>query len=400
MEDVKQRLQRLMGKAEWTEEEKEWLLNYLDNPGSSGLQELLEGDFLEKPFSEHLLNKDASERILRSIHDKIGVGNSSRKTPVFFMLQRKIMVAAAVLACLVAGTYLAVTYNRQQHVPSGISQQKVAPDRHSGEDIAPGGNKAVLTLADGSTIVLDDAHNGTVAQQGKTKISKLDGRLAYNSSSGGTEEVLFNSVITPRGGEYQVMLPDGSEVWLNAASSIRFPTVFKGPERRVEITGEAYFEVAKNAAVPFIVNVNSSEVKVMGTHFNIMAYKDEGSVRTTLLEGSVQFNHEGSTTILKPGQQSRSTPGEEIQVLNHIDPDDAVAWKNGMFHFNKTDVESMMRQLARWYDIEVIFASGYKTRDKFIADIPRNTNLSQALQALELTDKINFEIKGKTVTVK
>lgn len=264
-------------------------------------------------------------------------------------------------------------------------------------DVTPGGSKAILTLANGSTIVLDDAQNGTLAQQGNTKVIKLNGKLDYNASGSSAKEILYNTIATPRGGQYQIELPDGSQVWLNAASSLHFPTAFAGKERRVEITGEAYFEVAKNKSMPFIVKVNNAEVQVLGTHFNVMAYSDEAAVKTTLLEGSVKFVSQNNSTVLKPGQQSQLAKDGQVKVANEVDLDKVMAWKNGLFKFQGEDIETVCRQLSRWYDVEVVYEK--KPDELFYADIPRNTGLADAFKALELTGKVHFKIEGRKIIV-
>jgi ferric-dicitrate binding protein FerR (iron transport regulator) len=252
-------------------------------------------------------------------------------------------------------------------------------------------------LADGSTIILDNVQNGTLAQQGNTKVIKEDGKLAYNLTSTGINEVLYNTISTPRGGQYQVDLPDGSRVWLNAASSLHFPTAFVGKERRVEITGEAYFEVAKNKAQPFIVSVNGAEVQVLGTHFNVMAYNDENAIKTTLLEGSVKFVNGSTSSLLKPGQQSQLSENGQVKVVSNVDVDAVTAWKNGNFDFQGEDIETVMRQLSRWYNVDVVYRN--KPDELFYAEIPRNTKLSDVLKALELTGKLRFGIEGKKIIV-
>jgi ferric-dicitrate binding protein FerR (iron transport regulator) len=266
-------------------------------------------------------------------------------------------------------------------------------------DIQPGGNKALLTLADGSTIILDSAQNGALSTQGNIRIIKLDdGQLTYNRSGArSSSKVLYNTISTPNGGQYQLTLADGSQVWLNAASSIRFPASFTGKERRVEITGEAYFEVAKDPSMPFIVSVDDVEVQVLGTHFNVMAYKDEPKLETTLLEGSVKFVKDNNSAMLKPGQQLQLTQKEQFKVVSGIDLTKVVAWKNGLFDFNGSDFETIARKLSRWYNVEVVYNK--KIDDLFYAEIPRNTKLSDVLKALELTGKINFEIEGSKIIV-
>ncbi len=267
-------------------------------------------------------------------------------------------------------------------------------------DIAPGGNKATLTLADGNVVVLNDQQNGTLSSQGNTKIIKLtEGKVAYNAANTGSVQTAFNTISTPRGGKYQVVLADGTNVWLNAASSIRFPTAFTGKERTVEITGEAYFEVAKNKAMPFKVKASTVQVEVLGTHFNVMAYTDEAASKTTLLEGSVKISSSGRQTIIAPGQQASVARGSNsINVLDGVDLDETVAWKNGMFMFNNTGIETIMRQIARWYDVEVSY-DGPVTTDHFTGKVSRNSTAAQVLKILELSD-IHFTISGKKIIVK
>jgi ferric-dicitrate binding protein FerR (iron transport regulator) len=302
-------------------------------------------------------------------------------------------VAAAAVILLVAS---GVVYVWLEKKPENnlAKTQKPLP----GNDVLPGGNKAVLTLADGSTIVLDNTAIGIVTQQGNTKVLKTNnGKLAYNTDRGKPVEVLYNTVSTPRGGQYQIELPDGSQVWLNAASSLRFPTAFIGKDRRVEITGEAYFEVTKNKSMPFIVSVEGSEIQVLGTHFNVMAYKEESNIKTTLLEGSIKFVHGNNSSLIKPGQQTQLANSGQIKVLDDIDMDAVIAWKNGNFDFNGVDIETVMRQLSRWYNVEVEYNK--KTDVLFYAEIPRNTKLSEVLHALEYTSKVKFDINGKKIVV-
>ena len=259
-------------------------------------------------------------------------------------------------------------------------------------------NKAILTLSDGSTIILDDAKNGQVAQQGGTQIAKLaNGQLVYNALDGKPAEVVFNTLTTPRGGQFKLTLPDGSEVWLNASSSIKYPTAFIGNERKVEISGEAYFEIVHNAAKPFKVSVNGMEVKVLGTHFNINAYNDEASVKTTLLEGSISLTKADAATTLKPGQQAQLGNGGNIKVIDNVDIDQVVAWKNGYFSFNRADLQTVMRQIARWYDVDISYEGKIPER-QFGGKIDRNSNASEVLKILE-ESKVHFRIEEKKIIV-
>lgn len=304
-------------------------------------------------------------------------------------------MAAAVLLIL-AGTGLLWWINSLRSTPTAL----VSTFKN---DIAPGGNKATLTLGNGSVIILDSAHVGELFTQGKTKIIKQDsGRIAYKPVAGISVEVSYNTLTTPRGGQYQLMLPDGSMVWLNAASSIRYPTVFTGNRREVEINGEAYFEIAKDPRKPFIVNVaGNASVEVLGTHFNINAYNDEAFVRTTLLEGSIKMfmlQAKDQQVILTPGDQALfDMHDKEIKTIKNADIEQAVAWKNGRFQFKSADIESLMRQVARWYDIEVLY-TGVKTNDRFSGKISRSATLTELLQILA-TSHVHFKLEGRTLTV-
>lgn len=272
-------------------------------------------------------------------------------------------------------------------------------------DVAPGGNKAMLTFDDGSVIILDSANNGILGEQGEVKVKKLDnGLVAYQTNNGGPaieEKVFYNTISTPRGGEYQVTLSDGTKVWLNAASSIRFPTAFRGSERQVQITGEVYFEVARNEAKPFKVSAGKSAIEVLGTHFNVNAYDDEVQVRTSLLEGAVKVfaadESEQQVKVLRPGQQARMTKSGRINVVNNIDTEEVMAWKNGLFVFKSTDLRSIMRQIARWYDVDIEYKGNVGMQ--FTGQITRNNNVSKVLEMLELTEEVKFKVEGKQVIV-
>lgn len=273
-------------------------------------------------------------------------------------------------------------------------------------DVAPGGTKAMLTLDDGSVIVLDSANNGILGEQGDVEVKKLDnGLVAYSTSQAGSvneEKIFYNTITTPRGGEYQVTLSDGTKVWLNAASSIRFPTAFRGTDRQVQITGEVYFEVAHNAAKPFRVSAGRSAIEVLGTHFNVNAYDDELQVRTSLLEGAVKVaaadeSDPQQIKILRPGQQARMTKSGRISIASNIDTEEVMAWKNGLFVFKSTDLRSIMRQVARWYNVDVQYRGTVGMQ--FTGQITRNNNVSKVLEMLELTGEVKFKIEDKQVIV-
>lgn len=268
------------------------------------------------------------------------------------------------------------------------------------EDVLPGGDRAFLILDDGRTIALDTSANMLIPAQGNTSIAK-SGRseLSYSEikTPGSKENGLYNTITTPKGGQYRVVLPDGTKVWLNSASSLRFPTSFFHKKRIVTIHGEAYFEVAKNDKMPFTVETGKMQIEVMGTHFNVMAYADEGSVKTTLLEGKVQVKNESRITLLKPGQQCLMTPDGNLLINSVIGLQETVAWKNGMFSFKKDSLETIMRQVARWYNVEVTFKEPIPGH--FVATISRDVPVSKLLEILELAGGVHFTIKGNVIIV-
>jgi transmembrane sensor len=273
-------------------------------------------------------------------------------------------------------------------------------------DIEPGDNKAILTLGDGTKIILDDAQNGVLANQGGNSILKAaEGELIYAFSNEintklpdvTSDDIIFNTIETPKGGKFQIRLPDGSKVWLNAASSIRFATKFAGSKRQVELHGEAYFEVAHDESKIFEVNTRNQTVQVFGTHFNINAYEDEPSVNTTLLEGSVRISdiRTNISQMLKPGEQSKLT--ERIEVINVKNTAEAVAWKEGYFQFHEADIKTVMRQIERWYDVSIIY-EGDMPNYRFGGEIERSLSLIQVLKVLEKT-KVHFRLEGREVIV-
>lgn len=325
--------------------------------------------------------------------------DARHEAPVISMLSTKKerrknirYAAAAIIICMLS---VSVYFLFKPQPARQIS--KTENIKSPANDVTPGGNKAILTLANGTSIILDSAANGTLTTQGNSKILKLNGMLSYNTLKNKSSEVLYNTISTPRGGQYELMLSDGSKVWLNAASSLRFPASFVGKERKVELLGEAYFEVAKNAAMPFKVKVHGMEVEVLGTHFNINSYDNESMIRTTLLEGSVKINKNNSSSLLKPGQQAQMNKAGEIKIINNVDVEEAIAWKEGKFQFDKADIHDIMRQLARWYDVDVEYKGTVSSH--FGGTISRDVNLSQVLNMLHLTGEVNFQIQDKKVVV-
>lgn len=267
----------------------------------------------------------------------------------------------------------------------------------------PGHSGAILTLADGKQIFLDSTQNGTISTSGNNNIIKSGSQVIYGSQTGNENSALsYNTMTTPKGREFQIVLPDGTKVWLNAASSIKYPTVFNSGSRVVEVTGEAYFEVAhqadkKGGQIPFIVHTNRMTIEVLGTHFNVNAYADEPYTKTTLFQGSVAANEKNSREVqtIKPGEQAfvSNTVGDGLRV-RQADVDKAIAWKNGLFQFNDDQLEAILRQVSRWYDVDVQCAADKKDL-RFNGVISRRSNVKAIMDLLSATGVVNFKIENR-----
>ena len=270
-------------------------------------------------------------------------------------------------------------------------------------DIAPGGNRATLTLSNGQTIPLDSAGTGLLAHQGAVHILKSgQGQVDYQPTTSPAGEIAYNTMSTPRGGTFKLTLSDGTRVWMNAGSTLRYPVSFTGlKERNIELSGEAYFEVAANKSVPFTVTAGHETIKILGTHFNVMAYADEKQIETTLLEGAVFVGQTGDADngkLLHPGQQAQVAPDGKLSVAT-VDVADYTAWKDGLIQLNHADIPAVMRQISRWYDVQVVYQGTTKLPTWTLAGrISRNLNLSQVLQTLELNG-IHSKLDGRTITV-
>lgn len=321
-------------------------------------------------------------RILQSI-------NSRRKkaAPATIRLYR-VAAVAATLILILAGLYLYHKRDTRNFTP--LAQTPASKQLH---DIAPGKTRATLTLSNGSTIVLDPASNGVLGHDSGVNISNSDSVLTYRGNSV-SSSLAYNTLSTAKGEQYSVTLSDGTRVWLNAGSVLRFPIQFTGTDRKVEVTGEAYFEVAKDASKPFHISSGDMHVRVLGTSFNINAYANEPVVKTTLLEGAVKIN---DRIALAPNQQLRMENGGSTKVVKDIDVDEVVAWKNGAFSFNNADITTVMRQLERWYDIEVVY-EGNKPADLFFGGISRSSTLMEVLKILQVS-KVRFRLEGKKLIV-
>jgi ferric-dicitrate binding protein FerR (iron transport regulator) len=306
---------------------------------------------------------------------------------------------AAAAVALIAGSLFAYKWNSSK---SNTQQLAIAVPKTTA-DILPGSDKAILTLDDGSAIVLDTTANGQLALNGShAKVIKSNGQLAYGTATEQSTETQYHTISTPRGGQYQLTLADGTKVWLNAASSLHFPTAFTSKERIVEVTGEAYFEVAQNAAMPFIVKINDgkpepAEILVLGTSFNIDAYTDEQAERTTLLEGAVRMRRGDDGVLLKPGLQAQLNKQGEFKTASDVNIDEVMAWKNGFFQFEEANLETIMRQISRWYDLDVVIAKPL-SNERYTGRVSRNLKLGDMLKVLELSD-LNVKIEGKKLII-
>jgi len=327
-------------------------------------------------------------------------------TPVRPLYRRfgwRTAMAASVLVVIAGGAWW--SFHHSPVAPAVVAVSPAAP----ASDVAPGGNRATLTLADGRRINLDSSSNGALASQGNTQISKpADGQLAYNSSAANGSSAAspqtpaYNILTTPRAGQFTLALPDGTHVWLNNASSLRFPVAFTGATREVELTGEAYFEVAKDATHPFLVHTadgpaGPGTIEVLGTSFNIMAYNDESAERATLVDGSIRYTHGTAATLLQPEDQSVLDAQGNLKTLHHVNIAEITAWKNGYFHFDHANLETTMRQISRWYDISVEYQGSIPAQE-FVGKIQRNMPLSGLLKGLE-GERVHFSLEGKKLIV-
>ena len=351
--------------------------------------------FEKAPGIEQVISEGDREllkgEILSSLHAHI----DSTPAVVIPLYRRRLFRVAGVAASilLIAG---AIFYARSSHKPT--EKLAAVPIK-----VSPGSDKAILTLADGKTILLGQSDSGLLATQPGARIFTQQGKLVYapvSDPSAGTI-IAYNKIETPAGGQYRADLPDGTQVWLDAASSIRYPAKFSGPLRQVELTGQAYFEVARNKAQPFRVVTRGQTVEVLGTHFNTMAYENERSSITTLLEGSVKVSGKTSAGMLIPGQQAEtSTLGEGgVKIIHDANINEAIAWKNGDFDFNDEPLESIMRKISRWYDVEISYQLKTKEPLYFGGKISRKLGITAILTLMEEQGTVHFKIEERRVTV-
>ena len=369
--------------------ERELLMQLLAEPRHEAKARQLIAEAIEanETNSSLTMSEERLQMILHSIVGEEGMENENGAVKPVRRIDMRWLRYAAVLVLAIGSWLIYRNLRTDKNVQT--------PADHLA-NIQPGRDRAILTLSDGSTILLDSASYGTLATQGEVLITKTgDGDIIYNAKGAEDGEVMMNTMSTPRGGQYHLVLPDGTEVWLNAASSIRYPTIFKGENRKVEVTGESFFQVAKDKSKPFIVSLpNRSEIEVLGTSFNVNAYADESSVNTTLVNGSVRVvsvTDPAARIVLKPGQQARFAKGDQhkaFTVLDRADIEKVTAWKNGQFNFEGTSLQDAMKQLSRWYDVEIVFDKEVYARglqhSKLVGGIRRDLSLANVLELLNV----------------
>lgn len=374
-------------------EELRTLFTYFDHPENEIKLRELVFDTLQDSYTENddLHWQPATEKIFVSLKSQLHPGEK-KVIPIY--KRTWIQIAAAVV--LAIGIFSIYTYFNN----SETNKPVLTENKPSDSPVVSGGNKAFLTLADGSIVDLTTLSGEIVASQGNINIKKVaDGQLLYLISKEKSAKTLYNNIETPKGGQYQVTLSDGTRVWLNAASTINFPVAFTGTEREVSLTGEAYFEVAENKSMPFKVKTGTTEIEVLGTHFNVNAYTDEPTVKTTLLEGKVKVTGlvMNDSRTINPGEQAQINAKGQMNVVKESGAEDVIAWKNGNFNFNNADLETTLRQIARWYDVEIVF-EGTVSKKKFNGEMQRNLSITQVLRLLE-TNNIFCRLEGRKLIV-
>lgn len=394
-------------------EQKEAFEQLLHSRESEELLQQLLDESLEKTVAVEA--EETQKFIYQRIRDQ-HIKEDSRKSGILvrFLPKTWLRYAAMLLIVLGAGTYFLLLNKKKDPSITTVNELQRS------SDIAPGHDGAILTLADGTTVDLDTLHNGVIARQNGAQVVLKDGSVAYNADGRSNNQITYNTISTPKGRQFRIVLPDGSGVWLNAASSIKYPTVFTGEERLVEIDGEAYFEVKKvklpsGRRMPFKVIIPprpggpGGAVEVLGTSFNINAYDDESAIKTTLLEGSVKMvngqwsmvnNHskaKQNSVILKPGQQAELRSHSPLTIHHSPDIDQVMAWKNGLFNFNGYNLKAVMRELGRWYDLDIVYESEPEPVE-MMGEIQRNLTLSQVMKILQRIH-INYRVEGRKLII-
>ena len=382
-------------KGELSPEETELLVSWL---GSGKLDPDAE-ELIIRHLQQRVETQDIDINIIASLNERLSAITAQKTKLVFFERRRLSYAAVFLLVMGTAAFFLTSQKNNSQAKNLPVTSATSSHD----PGIQPGRDGAILTLANGRTIVLDSLGNGVVATENGSKITLQDGQLHYGSDPVRAGDVTYNLISTPRGRQFQLTLSDGTEVWLNSGSSLRYPVAFAGQDRQVEITGEAYFEVAKDAAHPFKVKVNDqTQIEVLGTHFNVNSYLNESSINTTLLEGSIRLVSSNHQTMITPGQQAQvtATPGDKgkVTVLSNVNTAKVMAWKNGVFDFENANLQEVMRQLERWYDVDVVYEKGEIPPLEFYGRMGRNLGLPDVLRGLQVS-KVHFKVEGRKLIV-
>lgn len=377
-------------KNKCTEEEVRFLLESLQSEDNKVLlEELIDASIKEAVPEKFIVQPEVQQRIAdarKAIHQKTIL----KKTPVKLLLWNKAFAAASIILCIGAALYFYTT------------KEPVKKPAVKTAAIVQGGDKAILTLSDGSTISLTDKPDGNISNQSGITITKTaDGEIVYKTqevladNSNPVNQEKYNTISTPRGGKFSVVLPEGTKIWLNAASSVSYAATFS--ERSVVLTGEAYFEVARNKDKPFKVVTGNQTIEVLGTHFNVSSYPDEPLIKTTLLEGSVRVKGKAEA-VLKPGEQSQTNHNADSFNIINVDPDGEIAWKNNLFFFENESIKEIMLQIARWYDVDIVYKDDVSDK-KVWGSITRFSEISKVLGILELTGKIHFKVEGRRIIV-
>ncbi len=391
---------------EYTLEERNEFLEMVAHEDYIDVLKKLISNEVKDAIANHEMDDNRANEIFNNIvktaHDEEELNVHQLHTPKIYRF--KWWAAAVLIIC--AGSI----YFFSHRTPARVFASSTPKSKPLANDVAPGHSGAILTLSNGKKIVLDSLKNGLLANQGNVNILKKGDQISYRDREGSNEKILYNTMTTPKGRQYQLELSDGTRVWLNAASSITYPTAFVGKERTVEITGEVYFEVKTimlstgkdKKKMPFIVVINSPanvkrEIQVLGTHFNINAYDNESAAKITLLEGSVKVVNNNTSVTIKPGEQAvMQNQGNKMSVVN-ADIDEAVAWKNGFFSFKNASIETIMHQVERWYNVDVVY-NGQKPTDHYGGEVSEDVNASEMLKVLEVGG-IHFKIEGKKIII-
>lgn len=372
MTNEQQKLKALLESSNWSDEDYEWLRSFLADNSSPELKAML-----ERRFEEHLAQGAViEEELSQEMYGRIQKGMDP-KVHTIGRKGRLWLTAAAV-----TGMLLGIGLLLRERPAQTTFRQTVVAHKYVG------GDKATLRLADGTVLALDSLQDGQIGEQ----VEKRDNSLSYT----GAGDMSWHTLTTPNSGQYKITLADGSKVWLNSATELRFTTSFHSPTRQVELKGEAYFEVAPSPGKPFIVKVNGMQIAVLGTQFNVMAYPDEPQVTTVLVEGAVKLSTSKSAVVLQPGKQGSLTSGSDNFEVQDVDVEDAVSWKTGIYQFRNTGIEPIMRQVQRWYNIKVVY-TGKLEKQMYTGTISRTDKLPDLLQLLEETGTIRFRIVNGTV---